>query len=342
MTKDSLKQLKLCLLLIWLTASSQMAIAQQDIRFGQYVFNGLSVNPAYAGYKEDIYVNSTYRKQWVSFPGSPETGTVSIDGLANLLGNKTVGLGAQITWDRVGPQDIVSFYASYAYRIRLNAEDDRRLSFGLGMGLNQYSIDGNRLSPTDQGDPNLPEGRVSTLKPNANVGVYYYTPSFYVGFSAMDIFPSNIYDNAFAGKNNYDFLVTKKVPHYYLTAGYIFTLSEDFKLQPSIMFKDDLKGPTNVDNNLLLLWADRFWLGGSYRSAIKLWNKDNLQIGLEQKDAVSVMAGFYVTERLRIGYVYDFATSQLDNYQKGSHEISIGFFLFNRKRPERIISPRYF
>lgn len=335
-------QLKLCLLLIWLTASSQMALAQQDIQFSQYVFNGLSVNPAYAGYKEDIYVNSTYRKQWVSFPGAPETGTLTVDGLANLLGNKTVGLGAQVTWDRVGPQDIVSFYASYAYRIRLNAEDDRRLSFGLGVGINQYSINGGRLSPTDQGDPNLPEGRVSTLKPNANVGVYYYTPSFYIGFSAMDIFPSNIYDNAFAGQNNYDYLVTKKVPHYYLTSGFMVTLSEDVKLKPSIMIKDDLKSPTNIDYNLFLLLADRVWVGGSYRSAIKLWNKDNLQSGLEQKDAVSVMADFFVTERLRIGYAYDFTTSQLDNYQKGSHEISIGFLLFNKKRAERIISPRYF
>lgn len=342
MTKDSVMQLKLCLLLVWVTTSGLTAIAQQDIQFSQYIFNGLSVNPAYAGYKEDIFINSTYRKQWVSFPGAPETGTLTVDGLANILGNKTVGLGAQFTWDRVGPQDILSFYASYAYRIRLNEEDDSRLALGLGVGVNQYSINGDRLSPTDAGDPNLPAGKVSTTKPNANFGAYYYNPSFYVGFSILDLFPSNIYDDIFVGKNNYDYLVTRKVPHYYLTAGFMVTLSEDIKLKPSIMIKEDFKGPTNVDLNAFFLLGERVWIGGSYRSGVKLWNKNNLQKGLEQNDAASVMAEFFITERLRIGYAYDFTTSKLDNYQKGSHEISIGFLLFNKKRAERIISPRYF
>jgi hypothetical protein len=44
------------------------AAAQQNVQFSQYVFNGLSVNPAYAGYKEDWYVNAIYRHQWVDFP----------------------------------------------------------------------------------------------------------------------------------------------------------------------------------------------------------------------------------------------------------------------------------
>lgn len=342
MTKKGVMQLKLCLLFVWLVTSGLTAIAQQDIQFSQYVFNGLSLNPAYAGYKEDIYINSTYRKQWVSFPGAPETGTLTVDGLANILGNKTVGLGAQFTWDRVGPQDVVSVYASYAYRIRMNEEDDSRLSLGLSVGVNQYSINGDRLLPTDQGDPNLPEGRVSTTKPNANFGVYYYKPSFYIGMSILNIFPSNIYDDAFTGKNNYDYLVTRKVPHYYLTSGFMVTLSEDVKLKPSFMIKDDFKGPTNIDLNALFLIGERFWIGGSYRSAVKLWNKKDLQKGLEQNDAVSLMTEIFATERLRIGYSYDFATSKLDSYQKGSHEISIGFLLFNKKRAERIRSPRYF
>ena len=37
--------------------------AQQNIQFSQYVFNGLSANPAYAGYKGDWYLNAIYRDQ---------------------------------------------------------------------------------------------------------------------------------------------------------------------------------------------------------------------------------------------------------------------------------------
>lgn len=341
MRKVRLMRSKLFLLLFF-TTSSLVATAQQDIQFSQYIFNGLSVNPAYAGYKEDMYLNTTYRKQWVSFPGAPETGTASIDGVANLSGSKTVGLGAQVLWDKLGPQQSLSFYGSYAYRIRLNDENDSRLSLGLGLGINQYSIDGNKFSPIDQNDPNIPVGKVSTLKPNANFGIYYYNPTFYAGLSVLDLFPNNMYDNIFIGSNDYGNLSIKKTRHYYFTAGTMLTLREDIKMKPSIMIKDDFKGPTNLDFNVFFLYADRFWLGGSYRTGVKLWSKSALQSSLENADAMSIMAEVMATDRLRLGYAYDFTTSKLANYQSGTHEISIGYLLFNKRRGERTSNPRYF
>jgi len=337
-----MENLKLRLfLLVLLTAFCQLVSAQQDIQFSQYVFNGLSVNPAYAGYKEDIYLNSTYRKQWVNFPGSPETGTLSVDGLINPGGSKTVGLGGQVTWDRLGPQESLSFYGSYAYRIQLNAQDDSRLSFGLGIGINQYSINGDKFNARDPNDLNIPVGKVSSTKPNANFGVYYYNPNFYAGFAVLDLFQSNLYDNLIIGNESYDFAVIRKTRHYYLTAGGLFNLSEGVKLKPSFMLKDDFKGPTNLDLNAFLLFGERLYLGASYRTGIKIWQKNHLQSDLEKTDAVSLLTEILATERFRIGYSYDFTTSKLGNYQNGSHEISLGFLLFSKKR-ERIYSPRYF
>ena len=329
-------------LLLLLTTCSLVAAAQQDIQFSQYIFNGLSVNPAYAGYKEDVFLNTTYRKQWADFPGAPETGTASVDGVANLSGSKTVGLGAQVLWDKLGPQQSLSFYGSYAYRIRLNSADDSRLSLGLGLGINQYAIDGNKFTPIDKNDPNIPTGKVSTLKPNANFGVYYYNPIFYAGISVLDLFPNNIYDNIFIGSNNYGNIVTKKTRHYYFTSGMVFNLTDGIKMKPSIMIKDDFKGPTNFDFNAFFLFGERFWVGGSYRSSIHLWSKSSLQSDLENKNAASLLFEIMATERLRLGYAYDFTTSKLSSYQSGTHEISVGFLLFNKNRGERISSPRYF
>src|SRR6516225_5475428 len=79
--------------------------AQQNLQFSQYIFNMLSVNPAYAGYKEDLYANAIYRKQWVNFPGGPQTGGVSVDGALNASRDARVGLGMQILYDKLGPQD---------------------------------------------------------------------------------------------------------------------------------------------------------------------------------------------------------------------------------------------
>lgn len=46
------------------------ADAQQDIQFSQYVFNGLILNPAYAGYKEVTNLNLVYRTQWTGLQGA--------------------------------------------------------------------------------------------------------------------------------------------------------------------------------------------------------------------------------------------------------------------------------
>jgi hypothetical protein len=39
------------------------------------MFNGLAVNPAYAGYKEDWTLNLSSRIQWVGINDAPKTGT---------------------------------------------------------------------------------------------------------------------------------------------------------------------------------------------------------------------------------------------------------------------------
>ncbi len=328
--------------LIFSVMTAFSAAAQQDVQFSQYVFNGLAVNPAYAGYKEDTYLHTIYRKQWVGFPGAPQTGAVSLDGVPNWSRFQSVGIGGQLLWDKLGPQQSVSLYASYAYRIPLDDDGERRLCLGIGFGVTQYSIDGGALVPLDENDPYIPTGKVSTFKPDARFGIYYFTPKFYAGASVMDLFSGNLYNTAVVGNNNYKYLTIRKTRHCYFTAGYLVNLSDNVKLRPSFMMKEDFKGPTNVDFNLFMLLGQRLWVGGSYRTAVKLWNKANLQPNLEQTDAASAMIEFFVTDRLRAGYAYDFTTSGLAGQQSGSHEISIGLVLPNRHNKERIIGPRYF
>src|SRR5690606_34805715 len=89
--------------ILFLLAASVAAVAQQNLQFSQYAFNGLSVNPAYAGYKEMWFLNATYRQQWTSLPGAPRTGSISIDGVAPAPENR-VGLGLQFMYDKLGPQ----------------------------------------------------------------------------------------------------------------------------------------------------------------------------------------------------------------------------------------------
>ncbi|WP_449046862.1 PorP/SprF family type IX secretion system membrane protein [Parapedobacter sp.] len=93
--------------------------AQQNVQFTQYIFNSMSVNPAYTGYKEEWFGQLGLRSQWVGLEGAPQTGLLSIDGVVDPI-SKRHGLGLQVIADKLGPQAATSAYANYAFRLRLN------------------------------------------------------------------------------------------------------------------------------------------------------------------------------------------------------------------------------
>lgn len=329
-----MKNAKRYSLLLVLLLTTGAGFAQQTIQFSQYVFNGLAVNPAYAGYKEDWTVNMSFRSQWVGIDGAPRTGTASIDGLTKNP-DKKVGIGLIATMDRLGPQNTSAVYANYAYRLRLDDADTKRLSFGIAFGATQYSLDGTKFIATDPGDGVVPIGQQSKLSPDVRFGIYYYTPKFYIGASAVDLLSGQGDD-----VTSDSYRIIKQVRHLYLTGGVMIPLSETLDLKPTFMLKEDFKGPTNLDMNAYLLISKAVWIGASYRTGVKLWEKSNLQKGLDQNDAISGIVEVFINPRFRVGYSYDYTTSKLSNYQQGSHEISLSFSLQGKK--ERVLSPRYF
>ena len=338
-----IKRKTLYILLSLFLVSSVKVYAQQNIQFTQYIFNSLSVNPAYAGYKEEWFAQMGLRNQWVGIDGAPKTGQLSIDGILNPT-SKSMGLGLQITADKLGPQAATSAYLNYAYRIRLDDFDTKRLSFGAGVGVSQYSLDGSLLHSGPDGsgmDPGLGMGKETELVPDLRFGIYYSSPKFYLGASVMDLLSSGLNESLFKQENN-PFTIAR-TRHLYLITGTVMELDKDFKIRPSLLIKEDFKGPTSVDLNAMLIFADRFWIGGGYRTGVKLWEKDYENMSpqkLSKQNSFSGVAQFYVSERLRIGYSYDYILSQLSSIQNGSHEITLG--LTFPQKGQRIISPRYF
>lgn len=314
--------------------------AQQNVQFSQYVFNSLTINPAYTGYKEDLYLNAIYRKQYVSFPGSPSTAAISLDGLLNKE-KKSVGIGGHLTVDKLGPQQTISLFGTYSYRIQLNQDDTKRLCLGLAAGFNQYSLDGSSFQYVDANDPVINAAKQSVIKPDAQLGAFYYSSKFYAGLSVLNLF--SLYNNGSIYLNNTNVSSSENInSHLYFTVGGLVTMSDNVKLKPSLMLKDDFHGPTSLDLNLLALLSEKLWVGASYRSAVTLWNKKAVAAELSKSGAASVMAELFATDKLRIGYSYDFITSGLSSYQSGSHEISVGLLFNKYTDAERIKSPRYF
>lgn len=310
----------------------QTARAQQDAQYSQYMFNGIYINPAYAGYKEQLNLHSFYRNQWTGIKGSPKSMSLAVDAIAN---DGNVGLALQLSSDKLGAQSSIAAYANYAYRLKVGNSDESRLALGVGIGVVQNGIDGDMLDPIDFGDRRIPVGMQKNILPDARTGIFYSTDRWYAGFSVDNL----IAQYTVKQDNSAAYYPTQKA-HYYLTAGVLLPLNENVQLKPSFLLKDDRGGPTSLDVNAFVLLADRIWLGGSYRTAIKLYDKSYLQKDLQMKNSLVAMTEIFATPQLRFGYAFDHSLSKLSGYSGGSHEISIGFYI--KPKNVRMLTPRYF
>lgn len=316
---------------LFILAIALSANAQQDSQFTQYVFNGIHINPAYAGYKDDIYIQSFYRSQWEGVKGAPKSFSIAADGAFN---DGHVGLGLILSNDQVGAQSYLTAYANYAYRIRVGDDESSQLAFGIAAGMMQLGLDGNKLEGYKPGDGLIPLGAQTNTVPDARFGVYYANETYFAGFSA-----TNMLARYMAKKNTENRLVPVPQPHFYFTAGAIFPLNDDMRIKPVILFKDDTKGPSALDLNAFLLLKESLWIGGFYRTSLDLYKKDYQQSNLTKQNAIGAIIEVFATKNIRIGYSYDYSLNKLRNYNYGSHEISAGFYI-NRKNYSNNRQPR--
>ncbi len=327
------KGMKRILLQLLMIVFPLLALAQHEVTYSQYMFNNLLVNPAYAGYKEDINVSLLGRNQWVGIKGAPTTQSLIVDGA--FFSNKNVGLGLSVFNDRVGIQGQTAMMANYAYRLPVGNE--ARLSFGIGVGAIQFSLNSDKAIIGDQTDPNF-VGVQNHVSPDARVGIYYNDSRFYAGLSANNLLAGSL------NKNNQQarFIILPPV-HMFLTVGAIFDVNEDIKVKPSLMLRDDPNYMGNMDVNASFLFKDVLWLGASYRMGVDMWKTTNNLNGTFQQNSLVGLVEVFVAKQFRIGYAYDYSLSSLNSYSSGSHEISLGFVIGNSKyRNNALTTPRYF
>lgn len=291
--------------------------AQQDAQFSQYIFNGIYINPAYAGYRQEWNANAFYRRQWAGVPGAPETMSVAVDGSVN---DDRVGLALLLSSDKVGAQTQQAAYLNYAYRLHFN-EDASQLAFGIGAGITQQGLDPSKLQFANPNEPNLSGAAQHMLLFDTRAGIYYTTATWFAGLSV-----DNLTAQYQAARKPLAKFIPAPKPHYYLTAGAMLRMNDDVYLKPVFLLKDDRGGPTSLDLNLFVLLKEMVWLGGGYRTAVDLYRKPDLQSNLTRSSAVIAMAEVFVLPELRIGYAYDYALNKYRSYNNGTHELSLGFY----------------
>jgi type IX secretion system PorP/SprF family membrane protein len=295
--------------LLFLLISS--VYAQQEAQYSQYMYNTISVNPAYAGSRNVLSVLALHRSQWVGFDGAPTTSTFSIN---TPIPETNIGLGISAVSDRIGPTEQNTFSGDISYTIQLS--EKTKLSFGLKGTASYFSFDQYKVTPFQANDPKW-KSLSSKMSPNFGVGTFLHSDQYYLGVSIPNIMESNYY-------NDNDITINSQRMNYYLIGGYVFDVSNWIKFKPAVVSKIVSGAPVQLDLSGNVMFMDKLVLGAAYR-----WDA-----------AVSGLAGFQVNDALFIGYSYDFDTTSLSKYNYGSHEVFIRYeFIFKK---DKLVSPRFF
>ncbi len=288
--------------LISLTFLSLQSIAQQDPQFTQYMYNMSVINPAYATAEEGILnLGGLYRTQWVGVEGAPKTGSF----FAHTPLSERVEMGISFTNDDIG--DIVSennIYADFAYILPVGIESKLSLGIKAGVTLFDVNFDGFNLQSGDVSSDVAFNQNINKSFPNLGIGAFFFNDNYYLGLSAPNLLTSKHIEteNGIASTGVQDI-------HYFLTGGYVFDVNRDLKFKPAFMAKSVRGAPLAIDLTANVLINEKLEAGLAYRL----------------DDAISGLVSFRITPELKIGYAYDYTTTNLSNFNSGSHEIFILF-----------------
>lgn len=306
----------------------QYAHSQKEPQYTQYMYNIGSFNPAYVGTTETAEIAGLYRAQWLDIPGAPRT----IRFGANIpLANDKMGLGFNVVSDQLGPS--TQTYVDLAYSYQFNISENAKLSFGMDAGGSFLNVDFAKGTFKNPGEPILGGETINKFYPTIGAGMFLYEDDlWYLGVSIPNFLTDGIYDDDVAT------IVEDKIQFNFI-GGYVFDFSENLKFKPAVLANLIGGSPVNFNVSGNFLINDRFTLGASYRI-------DN---------AVSGLAGFQISNTMFLGYSYDYNTNALGEFNNGSHEVILKFYLGRgsggaggskdpklKGKPKQIDTPRFF
>lgn len=290
--------------------------AQQDPMYTHYMYNTLSINPAYAGSRDALTITGLHRSQWVDFKGAPMTQTLT---LHSPIANKHIGLGLGVTNDKIGPVNNTSIMGSFAYRMQVSKRS--KLALGLSGGVSLLQANLSDLELDQQNDVAFQNNLSNRTTPIFGVGIYYSRERFYVGASVPNLIQSD-----YSTIQNGAIVNGQSHRHYFFTMGGVIKMGEDLDFKPTTLVKVTDGAPAQADVTASFIIRKKLLLGAMYRTG----------------DAVGALVGFNISEQFHIGYSFDWSHGlRTAKYNQGSHEIVLRYdFIFGSKN--QIHSPRYF
>ncbi len=324
---------------IILVGLSFSANAQQDAQFSHYAFNGMYLNPAYAGIQKAPVIRGIYRNQWLGYTSDFDDGTA---GNTNLLSADLPllpingGIGLNLINDIQPSLRTTTVNLSLSKHIVVGKG---RLSLGVQGSFSNVLIgrkdiewrpsDGVQSIPIDYAIPD--QNRWVENLIDMGAGLWYEHDKFYVGVSMNKLLEDEF---SYGGQsswaqNNVDHGTQR---HMYITAGYRIELDRDMVLTPTALFKTDFAYSTRYTHS--------FEIGGRIDLEEKHWGGLNFRQG----GAFGLLVGtsFMDDNQLKVGYALDAVVAGTRAKAGTSHEIMIAYYLpeITKQKPP-IRTPRY-
>ena len=305
--------------------------AQFDPQIGQYMFMRSVYNPAAVGEGDLMRVYGSHRMQFTGIMDAPMTTNFSFSS-PFVIGKTSHAAGVRFMNDRFGLFSNQSFYAEYAYRIKLGKG---YLSVGADLGFINlsFAVDSVNLkdvadlvkdhayhNATDNAIPEASgQNGVSGMGFDLGVGVYYFTPTWGAGVSYGHVTQPRL---QWSDKAEVEVRGT-----FYAAGGYNWRLRDKkWVLMPSAMLQTDFAG-WDVNLTMLAQLNNRYRFGLGYRIA----------------GSVNILLGMDIINGLQVGYTYELPANGLIRESYGSHELYLayGFNVLKPKRTNRYKSVRY-
>lgn len=274
------------------------ASAQQRGLTSTYPFNGLLLNPAYAGSLNVLSVIAVHRNQWVNIEGAPVHQAFTAH---NSFMSNQIGVGLSVTRDKIGSYESISTYASYAYKIHTSLGV---LSMGIQGGFDNRRASYDDIELLDPNDPVFIDN--SRFTPNVGVGLYFANPFMYAGISAPYIIENKTLNIKEGGSS---VASGRESRYYYFTGGLILPLSDNVKISPSILIRKQEENRLSYEFTPMLIFENIAYVG----------------LGIRNSGEIIFLGQLLLNENIRVGYAYDAATSDLGGSTTGSHEIMVNY-----------------
>jgi type IX secretion system PorP/SprF family membrane protein len=210
----------------------------------------------------------------------------------------TIGAGAYVFNEKSGPLSHTGIAGTYSYHIKLGSE---QLSFGLSPVLSNLGVKrSDIILPDDEFDELLEGDRTNRWIIDFNFGAYLLSRNYFAGYSIHHLTGAAL---QWGGSLSSSYEIKRL---HYLMGGYIYEVTSDLSIEPSMLMKIPEGSKVEVDLTIQTSIKRDYWCGLSYKTSKTL----------------SIFGGLQY-DRYLFAYSFDYNLGKVRKHSYGSHEIML-------------------